>query len=558
MKKYILLFTMFSIFGQFVNAQIFHKMETYTKGDTLRGTLGPERNWFDVTHYNLNLTLNVEDKTISGYNEISFNVDKPNSVMQLDLFENMNVDSIIINGKSLDFERTFNAVMIQVPKLEKGSNEKVKFYYSGKPIIAVNPPWDGGFVWSKDDNGKDWIGVACQGMGASAWYPNKDHQSDEPDSVLVSVAVPKDLMFVGNGNLRGMKAEGDLVRYDWAVTYPINNYNVTLNVADYVKIDDYYVGQRGDTLDIDYFVLINNKEKAEKHFKRDVGPMLKCFEEHLGEYPFWDDGFALVETPYLGMEHQSAIAYGNKYKDGYAGNLNFTDGLKFDYIVIHEAGHEWWGNSVTSKDIADMWIHESFCTYSESVFVECIHDYETAQSYVNNSKQFIRNQEPIIGVYGVNKRGSGDMYQKGSLFLNTLRHYVDNDKLWWRMLKDLVEKYKYQTLTANEIFTFYNKESGKNLDKIFEQYLEYPKLPELEYVLEKNGKKHTDFSFRWVADVEGFDLPMIYQDKKGDWKRVNPTSNWQTITVKKVKPNNFKLGEDQFYFRPVKLNEKIK
>lgn len=551
MKKILLLLViLLTIFSDISFAQLMKEKHNYTRGDTLRGTLSPERTWFDVTYYDLNLNIDIDNKQINGYNDIHFKVNKPHGKMQIDLFKNMNIDSILLNNKALTYTREFNAVFIPIEeKMAAQSQQKIRIYYSGAPIVAENPPWDGGFVWRKDKNDKDWIGVACQGIGASLWWPNKDHQSDEPDSMRITGTVPADLKFVANGQMEKKTLNEDKSRatYQWLVSYPINNYAVSINIADYVHFGDVYVSGK-DSLQLNYYVLPYNKEVAEKHFEQ-VKPMMKCFEEYLGRFPFWRDGFALIETPYLGMEHQSGIAYGNQYKTGYAGRDYSRIGLEFDYIIIHEAGHEWWGNNVTSEDIADMWIHEGFCTYSEALYVECMHGKKTALDYVNAKKPGIGNERAIIGHYGVNKEGSGDMYNKGMLFLNTVRHIVDNDELWRDILKGLNKDFQYGIVTTDVVVEYINRKTGKKMNKIFDQYLKHPKIPVLEYKLKKRGKKCTDITYRWKADVEGFDMPIQYKDAKGKWQWLKPTTQWQTTKkIKKVKPENFQFAERLFYF----------
>ena len=338
-------------------------------------------------------------------------------------------------------------------KLEKaqnriGSVELIEIFYEGKPREAINAPWDGGISWKKDSNGVDFIASSCQGLGASVWWPNKDHQSDEPDSMTITVSAKNPLKIICNGNLRSEETtwnsnlQDSINTSEWFVSYPINNYNVTLNIGDYVHFQDQYI-TREDTLDLSYYVLSYNEEKAKTHFEQ-VKPMMECFESFLGKYPFWDDGYALVETPYLGMEHQSAIAYGNDYLPGYRGSLGYSGGLEFDYIIIHETGHEWWGNSITTNDIADMWIHEGFCTYSEALYVECIYGYDQMIEYVNNQKRFIRNKSPIVGCYHVNHQGSGDMYQKASVMLHTLRTLINDDQLWFSIIREISDNFKYK------------------------------------------------------------------------------------------------------------------
>ncbi len=495
--------------------------QNFTRRDSLQGGLRPERTSFDVQRYDLNITLDPDKRHISGYNDITFKVVDNTARIQLDLFENMQVDSIVFNKKKLKYTRDNDAVFITFPKaLKKGKEEKLRFYYSGNPNVAKNAPWDGGFVFKKDSNGKHWVGVAVQGTGASLWFPVKDHQTDEPDrGASIKVAVPNGLMNVSNGRLTGKEdLKNGYTRWDWEVKNPINNYTITLNVADYAHIHDNLNG-----LDIDYYVLKENEQKAKKHFE-EVKPMLECFEAKFGKYPFYEDGYKLVETPYLGMEHQSAVAYGNGYKKGYMGmDMSMTGvGMLFDYITIHESGHEWFGNSITSKDIADMWIHEGFTTYSETVYVECRYGYDKAMQYINGQRANVMNDKPVIGIFGVNKTGSGDKYFKGSLMLNTIRHIVNDDAKWWAMLLKFSETYKKQIIDTETVVAFFNKESGINLTPVFDQYLRYKNIPILQ--LRMNGNR---FEYRWKTDVANFTMP-VEVTAAGKSMRLNATNNWQS------------------------------
>jgi len=516
--------------------------QNYTRRDSLQGGLRPERTCFDVQRYDLNITLNPEKKYINGYNDITFKVLETTGRIQLDLFENMTIDSIVFNGTKLKYKRDNDAVFINfTDKLKKGSEQKLRFHYSGTPIVAKNAPWDGGFVFSKDIAGKPWIGVAVQGTGASLWYPVKDHQTDEPDKgASIKVAVPNGLMNVSNGRFMGSEdLKNGYTRWDWEVKNPINNYTITLNVADYAHIHDNLNG-----LDLDYYVLKENEEKAKVHFE-EVKPMMDCFQSKFGKYPFSEDGYKLVETPYLGMEHQSAVAYGNKYKKGYLGmDSSFSGvGMLFDYITIHETGHEWFGNSITSKDIADMWIHEGFTTYSETVFVECLYGYDKAMKYINGQRRNVQNDRPVIGVFGVNKEGSGDMYYKGSLLLNTLRHVINDDDKWWKMLLKYSETYKKQIIDTDTVIAFFNKESGMNLTPIFDQYLKYKNIPFLEYEL-KNNK----LEYRWKTDVQNFVMPVSFKINN-ETVRVNATNEWQSVTVNTATLKDIEPEKNKFYIK---------
>jgi aminopeptidase N len=537
MKKLILVLVVLISAVNISCAQVLsNKKGNYTEADSLRGSLRPERA-FDVQKYHLKLKVEPEKQFISGSNTISFIADDDLSTIQIDLFENMKVDSILQNNQTLAYNRKHNAVFIDLKETVR-ANEKgeIQFYYSGKPIVAKNAPWDGGFVWDTDKNGDPWIGVAVQGTGASLWYPNKDHQSDEPEEVQLDIAVPNGLMNVSNGQFLGEKDLGNgFTQWSWKTVNPINNYNVMINIANYEHFSDSY----GD-LDLDYYVLPYNLEKAKEQFK-EVKPMMDCFYEKFGEYPFVEDGFKLIETPYLGMEHQSAVAYGNEYEMGYLGNdLSGTGiGLKWDYIIIHESGHEWYGNSITAKDIADMWIHEGFTSYSEAVYVECRWGKEQALEYLQGTRRGLGNNATIIGDYDVNSEGSGDMYFKGANLLNTIRSIYDNDELWWKTLKDYTETYKHQIIDTETTENFFDEATEVDLQPIFDQYLRHTDLPKLQF-RKKEGKTQA----RWIADVEDFKMPVdIFID--GKEVRITPTDEWgdlkENIALKKIEVNDLEF-----------------
>ncbi|MDX2001964.1 MAG: M1 family metallopeptidase [Chitinophagales bacterium] len=520
--------------------------QQYTHADTLRGSLSPARD-YDVKYYDLNIDIDTASKQVKGAVLISFSPNRSLSMMQVDLAANLTVDSILWRGQSLSFTREADAVFCQFKTaLASGKLDSIRFHYSGKPAIAARPPWDGGFVWSRDAQGNPWIAVACEGMGASTWWPCKDHLSDEPDSMMIRVAVPKGLTDVSNGRLVATVDMGDKTRFDWFVSYPINSYNVTFNIGKYEHFSDQYQGAKG-LLDLDYYVMPYNLDKAKKQFEQ-VKPMMACYEQYFGPYPFWRDGYKLVETPYLGMEHQSAVAYGNKYLSGYSGWDISRIGMDFDYIIIHETGHEWWGNNVSCKDIADLWVHEGFCTYSEALYVECMYDKATALRYVNARQASIDNKEPIIGPYGVNKEGAGDMYDKGMQLLNTLRSVVDNDELWFAIIKGIQTDFALQTVTTQQIEQYIIKKSGKDLSKIFDQYLRHAAIPMFEYALKYDKKnKQWALSYRWKADVSGFNMPIRVSDGKGGWTLLKPTTNTQTILLPLLDASEFQIDTAHYY-----------
>ena len=531
--------------------------QEFSRKDSLRGNLTPIRTCYDVTFYDLKVMIDEQEKSIErSHNIIHFTALTDFSWFQIDLASNMEVQIIEFEKSQLEFSREFDAVYVYFNReVKKGEQLSIKVWYGGYPRVAVNAPWDGGFSWKKDSNGNPWIGVSCQGLGASVWWPNKDHQSDEPDSMRITCTARYPLKIIANGDLRSDTSvwnqylESWVNVSEWFVSYPINNYNVTLNIGDYTHFSDSYISLK-DTLRMDYYVLHDNLEKAKEHFKQ-VKPMMKCFENYFGEYPFWNDGYALVETPYLGMEHQSAIAYGNDYLPGYHGNTRFIDGLAFDFIIVHESGHEWWGNSITSNDIADMWVHEGFCTYSEVLYVECMHGYDAMLSYVNNQKRSVRNDKAVIGPYHVNQTGSsGDMYFKGSLMLHTLRNLIEDDVLWFDIIKGIANDFKYQTVDGQVIMDYINEKSGKDFTVFFSQYLKSKKIPEFQYKFQKEGKNIT-LLYRWEAIPE-FDMPILINTGSKDFW-VYPNSEWKDQDLGGFDKHDFKVRDDLFFIDVKKM-----
>lgn len=515
----------------------------FTRADTLRGMLSPLRSCYDVTMYDLSVRVDPNTQSITGTNTIAFRVVEPYDSMQLDLFDNMRIESIVDDeGRPLEFRREYHAVMIRMNKRqEQGRQGSITVAYSGSPQVAKRPPWDGGFIWTKDSAGTPWIAVACQGTGASLWWPCKDHQSDEPDSMRISVTVPPGLTDISNGRLRDTVIHNDgWTTFNWFVSSPINTYNVTLNIGSFARF-----GETIGDLTLDYYVKPYNIAKARTQFAQ-VKPMMECFERYFGLYPFMSDGFKLVESPHLGMEHQSAVAYGNAFLQGYSGTASSEIGLSFDFIIIHESAHEWWGNNVSSKDIADMWIHESFGSYAEGIYVECLHGYDAAMDYVNAKKQIVGNTRPIIGVYNVNKSGSGDMYPKGALMLNTIRHILDNDSLWFSIVRGIQETFRHRTITTEDIVGYVNSRAESDLTPVFDQYLRFSRIPQLDVTLTKKGE-HVSLRYKWTADVDSFTMPVKVSISKDRFGFIQPTKTWQTMELQNLHPEDFKVAEDQFY-----------
>ncbi|WP_295650959.1 M1 family metallopeptidase [uncultured Mucilaginibacter sp.] len=534
----------FSIFS--ASAQLVTPKPTFTRADTLRGsTTSPLRTCYDINYYHLDVKVDIDKKFISGSNLFKFTAVQDFSTLQFDLFNNLAIEKVLYKGKELPYKREFNAVFITFPKpIAKGTKDAFTVYYSGNPTIAKRAPWDGGFVFSADSLGKPWVVTACEGIGASIWWPNKDQLADEVDSMMISISVPKGLKDVSNGRLRKTTELPDgYTRFDWFVANPINNYDVAANIGDYRHISDSYDGEKGK-LTLDYWVLPEHVAKATKQFGENVKPMLKAFEYWFGPYPWYEDGYKLVETPHLGMEHQSAVAYGNKYQNGYLGrDLSGTGwGIKWDFIVVHESGHEWFGNSITDKDIADMWMHEGFTNYSESLFTEMYYGKQAGQEYVHGTRRAIANDEPIIGTYGVNKEGSGDMYYKSGNMLNAIRTVINDDEKWRGILRGLNKTFYHQTVTTEQIVDYINKESGINLTTIFDQYLRYKNIPTLEFRFENNR-----VMCRWVADVGGFTMPVKVRAKGGEYIFISPKTRFAAVDLPGVTKDNLEVDTFDYY-----------
>ncbi len=507
------------------------KNTTFTREDTLRGSITPERIWWDLKYYELRVKVNPAEKAISGSTTVFYEVLKPYQTIQIDLQPPLKIEKITQDGQELSFKQDgANAYMISLKKDQiKGKNESIVVTYAGKPIVAKRPPWDGGFQWVKDKSGNDFIATSCQGLGSSAWWPCKDHMYDECDSMLVSVTVPKNLTDISNGRLRKVTENEDGTKtFDWFVKNPINNYGINVNVGNYVHFDEVYAGEKGK-LSMDYYVLPENLDKAKEQFKQ-ASMMMKAFEHWFGPYPFYEDGYKLVEVPYLGMEHQSSVTYGNKYQNGYLGrDLSGSGwGLKWDFIIIHESGHEWFANNITYKDMADMWIHESFTNYSENLYTEYYFGKEAGAAYVIGTRKGIRNDIPIIGTYGVNNSGSGDMYSKGGNMLHTIRQIKNDDEAWRQILRGLNKTFYHQTVDSKQIEDYLSKNVGRDLSKVFDQYLRNTNIPVLEYSVEKNKIK-----YRWSNCIEGFDMPVKVSVDGGKMELVYPSTSWKTLKGKK-------------------------
>ena len=501
--------------------------QKFTHQDSLKGSITKERIWWDLQHYNLKVNVDPISQTISGSNTIQYKVLKAYQVLQLDLQAPMKIIKIIQNGKNLKFTSEGNVHFIQLIKKQiPGKINSLKVFFSGKPKIAKNPPWDGGFTWQKDKNKNHFIANSNQGIGASIWWPCKDHPYDEPDKgVNISVTTPKNLMDVSNGRFIGaIDNKNGTKTYQWQVVNPINSYAINTNIADYVHFSEIYKGEKGN-LDCNYYVLSYNLEKAKIQFKQ-VSKMLEAFEYWFGPYPFYEDGYKLVEVPYLGMEHQSSVTYGNHFKNGYlGGDLSNTGwGLKFDFIIIHESGHEWFANSITNKDVADMWIHEGFTTYSEVLYLDYHFGKKAGNEYVIGIRNNISNDKPIIGSYNVDNNGSDDMYPKAANMIHMIRQIVDDDEKFRGILREMNRIYYHKNVSSSEIENFLNQRIKPDLTAFFDQYLRTIKIPVLEYKIKGNSIK-----FRFKNVVKGFKIPVkVYINGTEEW--IKPGEYWQSIS----------------------------
>jgi len=501
--------------------------QAFTHADTLRGSLGPARAWWDVTFYDLHARLSPADSTVRGWNAITYRAIADGSEMQIDLQAPLAIDSVLLGDRRLDVRRDGNAWFVHLPEIQRrGETHTVVVHYGGRPRVAVNPPWTGGFIWARDAAGRPWVATANQGLGASVWWPNKDHQTEEPDSQRISLTVPDPMTNVSNGRLRRTIPNGDgTTTYEWFVASPINNYGVAVNAGTYAHWQETFAGEAG-TLTLDFWPLAENEAAARRQWTQ-TATTLRCFERWFGPYPWYADGFKLVEAPHLGMEHQSAVAYGNGYRNGYRGtDLSGSGrGLEWDFIIVHETAHEWWGNNITTADVADMWVHEGFGAYAENLYTECLTGSKAAGAeYVIGTRSRILNDAPIVGPYGVNTSGSGDMYYKGANLLHTIRQVVNDDARWLAILRGLNRDFAKSIVTGAQVEAYVSRGAGRDLSRVFDQYLRTTDVPALEWRRGPDG-----LEFRWAEVVPGFDMPVrVLVAGTPTW--IEPTTSWQRFT----------------------------
>jgi aminopeptidase N len=508
-----------------------------THFDILRGAYGPYRANNDLLYYHLDIRVDPDKKLVSGKNTIRFKMLKDDTRIQLDLDGALNIDKILLGATTLKYERDSGAVFIDFPEtLHSGQVYSIDFYYSGTPVHQGR---FGAFTFGTDSSGHPWIYTACEGIGASIWWPNKDQWRDEVESMEISVAIPNNLVDVSNGKFMGKTDLGDgYTRWDWMVHYPINNYDVALNIGNYQHFSDHL-----GSLAMDFYALPEDLDKAKKQFSQAKG-MLEAFQHYFGEYPFKKDGYKLVEVPYAGMEHQSAVAYGNHFANGYLDRDWTGVGIspRFDFIIIHESGHEWFGNSITAADSSDMWIHEGWTTYLECLYVEYMYGHEDYLKYTNAYKTKVKGEEPIITARGVNGEPPQDQYFKGALFINTLRSIVNDDKRWFKLLHDFYQHFKYQNIMTEDVVQYFNQQTGMDLTPVFNQYLRHTAIPTLE--LKFDGSQKT-VQYRWKVDEPGFAMP-VRVGEKDKWQIIKPTTEWQSMPTTLTK-DQLDVATDLYY-----------
>lgn len=554
-KKFLVIIAVTLLLSTVSSAQ---QVKAFTRADTLRGTIGEERSWWDVQRYDISVRPDYPSKTIAATNLITYKVTGVQKVkrLQLDLQEPLVIDSILLDKKQkVNFTREGNAWHVDVPSQQKNSEHTLAIFYQGKVHEAIRAPWDGGWIWAKDSLGRPWMTVACQGLGASVWFPCKDHQSDEPDKgASLTMTVPDTLMAIGNGRLQSKKQNNNgTATYTYAVTNPISTYCIIPYIGKYANFKETYKGEKG-VLDINYWALDYNADIAKSYMPKEVHNMLNAFEYWFGPYPFYEDGYQLIETSHTGMEHQSAVSYGNWYKPGYRGRDGSGTGIgmKWDFIIIHESGHEWFGNNITTKDLADMWVHEGFTNYSETIFVDYIFGKESADAYNKGTRQGIRNDKPIIPPYNVNAQGSGDMYPKAGNMIHSIRHGINDDTLFRKILRGMNKTFYHQTVTTQQIESYVSKMAGFDYSKVFDQYLRTTQIPTFEFVI---ASDKSSVRMRYTDCISGFNLPITLTNGT-EVLRLLPTDEWKEV---KLKANQAALltteGIENMFYVKVKIQK---
>jgi len=534
-----------TIFGSLLATSVAaQRPQVFTRQDSLRGSDGPGRAWWDVTYYDLNVRVQPSDSSLSGWNAITYRAVAEGRELQIDLQPPMSLDSLLLEGRALDVRRDGNAWFVRLPETQGvGSLHTVTAYFHGKPVVAARPPWDGGYQWETDSSGLPWVATSNQGLGASVWWPNKDYQAEEPDSQRIAVTVPDPMVDVSNGRLRSTVRNADgTTTWEWFVSNPVNNYSVSVNAGSYVHWTEELEGEAG-TLTMDFWPLAENLERARAQWSQ-ARTTVQCFEHWFGPYPFYEDGYKLVEVPYLGMEHQSAVTYGNGFRNGYRGtDLSGTGwGLEWDFIIVHESAHEWWGNNVTAHDHADNWVHESFANYSESLYTECLTgSKEAGAEYVIGTRARVANERPIVAPHGVNASPPGDQYYKGGNILHHIRQLVEDDERWRQTLRAVQSQLRHQIVPGIRVEEVISRGTGIDLGVFFDQYLRSTMIPVLEWQLEGGM-----LSYRWTNVVEGFDMPVRVTLAPGELSWIFPKAHWQVAESSLASPEDFRVDENLY------------
>ena len=444
------------------------------------GPLSESQAKYDVIYYGINLEVMSEDQAIAGYVDIKLKslTDNLNKI-ELDLIDNFDVLGLTDpDNHGLNFDHGGDKLMVNLVK-PAGKDELIdlRIKYEGQPVEALMPPWIGGFNWSKDSTGADWIGLSCQGEGAKIWIPCKDHPSDEPDSVALSITIPKPYYCAANGVLREItEPKEGFQTYHWITHYPINNYDINISIGKYKVLQKYYYLENGDSMPVIFYHLAQSEAGAEKHLDMAID-MLKTYRKYYGEYPFAKEKFAIVETKYLGMEHQTINAYGNHYK------YRKINGKDWDDLMVHEMGHEWWGNKVTANDWADLWIHEGICTFGEALYLREKGGEKAYHDHLQMIKKRISNKTPIIPKRNANSHEvyTGDIYSKGAWLMNSLR-YILGDSAFFAALKDFATnpQYTYQNRVVTDNFIdLIKRHSQSDFSAYIADYLYTTNIPDV-------------------------------------------------------------------------------
>ena len=514
-----------------------------TLRNRLLGELPSERTSYDVQHYDINIDIDVDKKYLKGYVIFTALSVTDFKTLQIDLAKSMKLNSVEYKGEILNTNRTEDAVYIDFPKILAGEEFMFRVNYEGKPQAAKNPPWDGGFVWEKDEAGRDYVSVVCEGDGCGLWWPLKDHISDEPDrGAKMTFTVPKDLMCVSNGQLvNNYVNDNGTSTYVWEVTNPINNYNISVQLGNYVSLVDTVHRSNGKIEKLNHYVLDYHKEVASIVFPQ-ARKVIRFFEKNFGDYQFWEDGFKLVEVSYLGMEHQSAVTYGNVWNNWGGDHRSWTKDYYgiIDGLLFHETAHEWWGNSITASDPAHVWIHEGTAVYSEAMYIEQELGYNVMIDFMLRKRKGIQNKLPIVGPENENYWAFGDSYNKGAWALHTLRHVINNDTLWWKTLKSFTQQHAKSNVNTQDFISHVEDKTKLNLDYFFEQYFFDKRIPTLEY-FQEGDKLH----YRWTGTVSGFTMP-INVEINGLEKRLFPKTEKQIESIDQYSVVHFK--DWQFLF----------